>query len=97
MTKQEAERLVMGYVIDNQQTLPIEVEDAIRNLVQRVNNYTVEDMIKIMHLSTYINLVDRTGHSLVYCQSCKIPKDMYNKFIRGIESESRSSIIIYLR
>ena len=42
-------------------------------------------------------MIKNNLHSISYCVKSKIPKELYNRYISGIKSESRSSIIIYLR
>lgn len=97
MIKSVDERIIMNYLMNNHNSIPEEVETSIRLLIQKVNNYTVEDIIEFLNLAEYVNLVDKHGHSINYCVKDKIPEELRNRYIRGIESESRSSIIIYIR
>lgn len=56
---------------------------------------TVEDVINILSLTTYINLIDN-GHSVAYCKGIQLNDNFKKRYVKSICGESRYTIQIYI-
>ena len=48
---------------------------------------TVDDIINILSLTTYINLID-SGHSVAYCKGIQLNDNFKRRYVKSICGES---------
>lgn len=93
MTIELAQRTAIEFLNDN--IVSENVNEAIRLLVSKTLNLTVEDVINKLCPNTYINIIEN-GYSKVYCKAIKLNEDLKRRYVKCIMGDSRYAIQIYI-
>lgn len=93
MTIESAQRTAIEFLNDN--IVSENVNEAIRLLVSKTMSLTVEDIINILSITTYINLID-SGCSVAYCKGVQLNDDFKRRYVKSICGESRYTIQIHI-
>ena len=93
MTIELAQRTAIEFLNDN--IVSENVNEAIRLLVLKTLNLTVEDIINKLSITTYINLIEG-AHSVAYCKAVHLNDNLKRRYVKWIAGESRYSVQIHI-